>query len=58
MEECQLCQQMQLREMGLGIKDAANSYYLLDSPIIKKMDDYNWMKGEFVWNESAKPVYT
>jgi octaheme c-type cytochrome (tetrathionate reductase family) len=22
------------------------------------MDDYNWMKGEFVWKESAKPVYT
>jgi octaheme c-type cytochrome (tetrathionate reductase family) len=22
------------------------------------MDDYNWMKGEFVWKESAKPIYT
>ena len=22
------------------------------------MDDYNWMKGEFTWKESAKPVYT
>ena len=22
------------------------------------MDDYNWMKGEFVWKESAKPNYT
>ena len=39
LEECQLCRQMRLRETGLGIKDITNSYFLLDSPIIKKSED-------------------
>ncbi len=39
MDECQLCRQMRLREMGLGIKDSAGPYYLLDSPIIKKSEN-------------------
>ncbi len=39
MEECQLCRQMRLREAGLGIKDITNSYFLLDSSIIKKSED-------------------
>jgi hypothetical protein len=39
MEECDLCRQMRLRETGLGIKDITNSYFLLDSPIIKKAED-------------------
>jgi hypothetical protein len=39
LEECQLCRQMRLRETRLGIKDITNSYFLLDSPIIKKSED-------------------
>jgi hypothetical protein len=39
MDECQLCRQMRLRETGLGIKDITHSYFLLDSPIIKKTED-------------------
>lgn len=38
-EECRLCRQMRLREMGLGIKDITQNYFLLDSPIIKKTED-------------------
>jgi hypothetical protein len=34
-----LCRQMRLRETGLGIKDITHSYFLLDSPIIKKTED-------------------
>lgn len=39
MDECDLCRQMRLRETGLGIKDITHSYFLLDSPIIKKTED-------------------
>lgn len=39
MDECNLCRQMRLREMGLGIKDSQTPYYLLDSPVIKKSED-------------------
>ena len=38
-EECQLVRQQRLRELGLSMKDIESSYYLLDSPIIKKTED-------------------
>jgi len=40
MDECQLCRQQRLRDMGLGIKDITDSYFLLDNPIIKKTEDH------------------
>jgi class III cytochrome C family protein len=40
MEECKLCRQMRLREMGLGTKDIPNSYFVLNSPIINKVEDH------------------
>jgi uncharacterized membrane protein len=36
MDECRLCRQQRLRDMGLGVKDQSESYFLLDSPIIQK----------------------
>lgn len=36
LDECLLCRQQKLREMELGIDDMSNTYFLLDSPIIKK----------------------
>jgi hypothetical protein len=40
MDECRLCRQQRLRDQGLGIKDQSYSYFLLDSPIIKKTEDH------------------
>jgi hypothetical protein len=40
MDECKLCRQQRLRDMGLGVKDQTESYYLLDSPIIRKTEDH------------------
>ncbi len=39
-DECTLCRQLRLRDMGLGIKDQTESYYLLNSPIIQKTEDH------------------
>ncbi|MFZ2631977.1 MAG: tetrathionate reductase family octaheme c-type cytochrome [Desulfosalsimonadaceae bacterium] len=39
-DECLLCRQQKLRDKGLGIKDIPNEYFLLDSPIINKQEDY------------------
>jgi hypothetical protein len=39
LQECKLCRQQRLRDRGLGVKDQTHSYYLLDSPIIKKTED-------------------
>jgi hypothetical protein len=39
-DECQLCRQQRLRDVGLGVKDITHSYFLLDSPIIKQREDY------------------
>jgi len=38
-DECKLCRQQRLRDEGLGVKDQAHSYLLLDSPIIKRTED-------------------
>jgi hypothetical protein len=40
MKECRLCRQQKLRNQGYGIKDITNSYFLLNSPIIKKQEDH------------------
>ncbi len=40
MDECRLCRQQRLRDMGLSVKDQAESYFLLDSPMIKKTEDH------------------
>jgi len=39
-DECLLCRQQRLRQKGLGIKDMDNTYFLLDSPIIKAQEDH------------------
>jgi hypothetical protein len=39
-DECLLCRSQRLRDEGLDINDVTNSYFLLDSPIIKKQEDY------------------
>jgi hypothetical protein len=39
-DECQLCRQQRLRDMGLGVKDIVHSYFLLDSPVIKQREDH------------------
>jgi hypothetical protein len=36
MDECKLCRQQRLRDVGLSVKDQEHSYYLLDSPVIKR----------------------
>ena len=38
-DECLLCRQQKLRDMGLGVKDITHSYFLLDSPVIKERED-------------------
>ena len=40
MDECRLCRQQRLRDMGLGVKDQTESYSLLNSPIIRKTEDH------------------
>jgi len=40
MDECLLCRQQRLRDKGLGVKDQSESYYLLDSPLIRKTEDH------------------
>ncbi len=40
MDECRLCRQQRLRDAGLGVKDQEHSYFLLDSPVIKKLEDH------------------
>jgi hypothetical protein len=39
-DECLLCRSQKLRDKGFGVKDITHSYFLLDSPIIKKQEDY------------------
>ena len=39
-DECQLCRQQRLRDVGLGIKDIVHNYSLLESPIIKQREDH------------------
>jgi hypothetical protein len=39
MYECKLCRQMRLRETGLSTKDITNSYFVLNSPIINKVEN-------------------
>lgn len=38
-DECRLCRQQRLRDQGLSVKDQTHSYYLLNSPIIRKTED-------------------
>ncbi len=38
-DECLLCRQQKLRDKGFGVKDITRSYFLLDSPVIKKRED-------------------
>jgi hypothetical protein len=40
MDECRLCRQQRLRDKGLGVNDQSESYFLLDSPIIRKTEDH------------------
>jgi len=40
MDECLLCRQQKLRDMGLGVKNITHSYFLLDSPIIRKRENH------------------
>ena len=40
MDECRLCRQQRLRDAGLGVQDQEHSYYLLDSPILKKLEKH------------------
>lgn len=40
MDECRLCRQQRLRDAGLDVKHQEHSYFLLDSPIIKKLEDH------------------
>jgi hypothetical protein len=40
MDECLLCRQQRLRDMGLGVKDQQERYYLLNSPVIRKIEDH------------------
>jgi len=39
-EECLLCRQQKLRNMGLSTADIEHKYALLDSPIIKQREDH------------------
>jgi len=39
-DECRLCRQQRLRDMGMSVKDQSQSYYLLDSPILRKTEDH------------------
>ncbi len=39
-DECRLCRQQRLRDQGLGVKDQSESYFLLDSPVIRKTEDH------------------
>ncbi|BBO91927.1 hypothetical protein DSCOOX_51070 [Desulfosarcina ovata subsp. ovata] len=39
-DECRLCRQQRLRDQGLGVKDQSESYFLLDSPIIRQTEDH------------------
>ena len=39
-DECKLCRQMRLREMGLGTKDITHNYVVLNSPIINTEEDH------------------
>lgn len=38
--ECMILRQMRLREEGISLKDVKNTYFLLDSPIIKGREDH------------------
>ncbi len=40
MDECRLCRQQRLRDMGLSVNDQTERYFLLDSPIIRKTEDH------------------
>jgi len=39
-DECLLCRSQRLRDQGLDVNDITHSYFLLDSPIIKRKEDY------------------
>jgi len=39
-DECQLCRQQRLRDVGLGVKDIVHSYFLMESPVIKQREDH------------------
>ena len=39
-DECQLCRQQRLRDVGLGVKNIVHNYFLLESPIIKQREDH------------------
>ncbi|GAB6906052.1 Cyctchrome c, class III family protein (fragment) [Desulfosarcina cetonica] len=39
-DECRLCRQQRLRDQGLGVKDQSQSYFLLDSPILRRTEDH------------------
>ena len=39
-DECRLCRQQRLRDQGLSVKDQSQSYFLLDSPIIRQTEDH------------------
>jgi hypothetical protein len=38
-DECLLCRSQKLRDKGFGTKDITHSYFVLNSPIIKKSED-------------------
>ena len=39
-DECLLCRQQKLRDQGLGIEDISDTYFLLESPVIKAKEDH------------------
>ena len=38
-DECLLCRQQRLRDQELSVDEITNPYFLLDSPLIKKVED-------------------
>ena len=40
LDECQLCRQQRLRELGLGVKDITHSYFLLENPIVNQRENH------------------
>ena len=39
-DECRLCRQQRLRDKGLSVRDQSQSYFVLDSPIIRQTEDH------------------
>jgi hypothetical protein len=58
MDECRLCRQQRLRDMGLGVKDQTDSYFLLDSPIIRKKTEDHYGPVRFMHAKHARSPRT